>query len=85
MDIDTEIRLKKDLQASAITHKSLVEQAKAQMLSAENYLIDVVEESYKQCGNVSFIADALNTNRQRVYLLLASRGIRPGKETVNAS
>lgn len=84
MDIDSEIQLKKILQNQTRIYEGKVDEAKAQLLAAEQYLTTCIEEAYKQGAGVSFIAHAMNTNRQRVYMLLASKGIRPGKDVVNA-
>ena len=85
MDLQTEIDIKKDLRNKARIYEGKVDEAKAELLSAEQYLTDVVAEAYGQGAGVSLIASCLNTNRQRVYLLLASKGIRPGKDVINAS
>jgi hypothetical protein len=83
MDIQAEIDLKKDLKQVAVEAMELQAEAAKLAKQAEEHITDAVEESYKKGANVSFIANALNTNRQRIYMLLASRGIRPGKDIVN--
>ena len=75
--------LKKSLKQTALEVMELQAEAAKLARQAEEHVTDAVVEAYTQGGNVSFIANALNTNRQRIYMLLASRGIRPGKDIVS--
>jgi len=84
MDIDVEIEIKKGLKEAANLADGLETEAIRANIEAEETLADAAVWAYKQGASVSLIASALGKNRQSIYMLLALKGIRPGKEVKNA-
>jgi hypothetical protein len=84
MDIDTEIEVKQQLSVSATLAAREEDEARKHRKEAEEILANGVVWAYKLGANVATIASSLGVTRQRVYMLLALKGIRPGKEVTNA-
>jgi hypothetical protein len=85
VDIQVEIDTKKDLEAAAAVSQDTLVRGKALLADAENILAEAAVYAYNKGASVSFISDALGINRSRIYMLLATKGVRPGKDVVDAT
>lgn len=82
MDIDVELDIKRQLAEAAKLAAGLENEAARTRIEAEETLADAAVWAYNQDAPVASIANWLGVNRQRVYMLLALKGIRPGKEVI---
>jgi hypothetical protein len=85
VDIDVEIQLKKELTLAGKERDRLEAEARNMLARAEIEIADLVVDAYHKGANISFIANTIGVQRQKVYMYLAMNGIRPGKQVTDAA
>ena len=84
MELQAEIDVKRDLKDAKEESDKVLNESKRLESEAEGFLADAVAIAYLKGAGISFISSAASIPRQKVYMLLALKGIRPGRSNVNA-